>query len=258
MKDYAHNRHICVHQGAIQHCIMLELANISVRYDGAILALEDVSASVANGEVVALLGPNGAGKTTILKAVAGLLPFEQGEVVAGDIRLAGTSLLRRHPAWISKRGIALVQEGRQCFRGLTIAENLRAASLAHPDGALRRLEALFEAFPFLKEMQQRKAGALSGGQLQMLVIAMAILTNPKLLLLDEPTLGLSPVMVQSVFDAIERLHRDLKLTVVIAEQTVPRLLKIATDVYVLAGGRVVMHAHPSEATDEVLHKLYLS
>jgi branched-chain amino acid transport system ATP-binding protein len=237
---------------------MLSLKDVSVRYDGAILALEGVTVAVAEGAITALLGPNGAGKTTLLKAVAGMLPFEQGEIVAGDILFDGRSLLGAHPSSISRSGIALVQDGRQCFRELTIAENLRAASFAHPAGAADRLEMVFETFPFLREMRPRTAGVLSGGQLQMLVIGMAIMCNPRLLLLDEPSLGLSPIMVQSVFDAIERLHRELRLTVVVAEQTVPRLLKIANDVYVLSGGRIVMHVPPQEATEEALHKVYLN
>ena len=117
---------------------------------------------------------------------------------------------------------------------------------------------VFGYFPFLKDMMDRRAGLLSGGQLQMLVIGMAIMCNPKLLLLDEPSLGLSPVMVQSVFDAIERMHRELNMTIVVAEQTVPRLLKLANDVYVLARGRVVMHRPPHEVTEEAMHRVYLN
>jgi branched-chain amino acid transport system ATP-binding protein len=113
-------------------------------------------------------------------------------------------------------------------------------------------------FPFLKERMNRTAGVLSGGQLQMLVIGMAVMCNPKLLLLDEPSLGLSPVMVQSVFDAVDRLHRDIKLTVIVAEQTVPRLMKIADDVYVLAHGRIAMHEPPAEITEARLHQVYLN
>jgi branched-chain amino acid transport system ATP-binding protein len=186
------------------------------------------------------------------------LPFEQGNVVAGDVLFENVSLARKHPADISRLGIALVQDGRQCFRELTIGENLRAASFAHPEGAADRLEMVFSYFSFLKDMTRRPAGLLSGGQLQMLVVGMAIMCNPRLLLLDEPSLGLSPVMIQSVFDAIERLHRDIGLTVVIAEQTVPRLLKIASDVFVLARGRIVLHAPPSELTGADLHRIYLN
>jgi len=237
---------------------MLEAKGVSVRYDKAIVALEHVDFVVDKGGIVALLGPNGAGKTTLMKAVAGMLPFEQGEVVDGTIVFEGTRLDRLHPAVIARSGIALVQDGRQCFRNLTIGENLKAASFVHSEGAANRLEMVFRYFPFLKEMQERQAGHLSGGQLQMLVIGMALMGNPKLLMLDEPSLGLSPVMVQAVFKVVEQMHEELGMTVVVAEQTVPRLLQIATDVYVLSRGRVVMHTPPEGADEQALQRVYLS
>jgi len=237
---------------------MLVLKNVSANYDGAIIALQEIDMTIASGGIVALLGPNGAGKTTLLKAIAGMLPFDRGEVVLGDIVFQNVSLLGCHPADVSRRGIALVQDGRQCFRELTIEENLRAATFVHPAGAGERLDMVLGYFPFLKDMMHRRAGLLSGGQLQMLVIGMAIMCNPELLLLDEPSLGLSPVMVQNVFDAVEKMHRELKMTIVVAEQTVPRLLKIASDVYVLSRGRVMMHAAPQEMTEEQMHRVYLN
>ena len=187
---------------------MLDVSNVSVRYEGVIVALQGVDFAIEAGGVIALLGPNGAGKTTLLKAIAGMLPFEQGEVVGGMIRYEG-GRLGGHPATIARRGIALVQDGRQCFRNLTVWENLKAASFLQPNGSAERLEMVFGFFPVLKEMHDRRAGFLSGGQLQMLVIAMALMGAPKLLLLDEPSLGLSPIMVQAVFDVVERMHREL-------------------------------------------------
>jgi len=237
---------------------MLQVSDVEVHYDGAIVALQGVSFAVETGGLVALLGPNGAGKTTLMKAVAGMLPFELGEIVRGEITFNGASLKGAHPATITRRGMALVQDGRQCFRNLTIGENLRAASFLSPKTAAERLDMVFGYFPVLREMRERPAGFLSGGQLQMLTIAMALMGNPKLLLLDEPSLGLSPVMVQSVFDVVERMHRELGMTVVVAEQTVPRLLKLATDIFVLSRGRVVMHAKPDEADEEALQRVYLS
>jgi branched-chain amino acid transport system ATP-binding protein len=236
----------------------LSVANVSVCYNGAIAALENVEMRVAKGGIVALLGPNGAGKTTLLKAVAGMLPFERGEITQGEIVFGNRPLRTLHPAMISKLGIALVQDGRQCFRDLTIEENLRAASFVRPHGAKQRLELVFSYFPFLHEMSGRKAGLLSGGQLQMLVIAMALLTEPGLLLLDEPSLGLSPVMVQNVFDVLQKLHDEVGVTMIVAEQTVPRLLTLATDVYVLSRGRVAMHARPSQISEEQLGLAYLN
>lgn len=237
---------------------MLNVNSVSVRYDKAIAALENVDFAVEKGGVVALLGPNGAGKTTLMKAIAGMLPFEQGEVVEGTITFEGRCIERAHPAVITRAGVALVQDGRQCFRSLTIGENLRAASFVSPRNAAQRLETVFAYFHFLKEMRDRPAGHLSGGQLQMLVIGMALMGNPKLLMLDEPSLGLSPVMVQAVFNVVEQMCRELGMTVIIAEQTVPRLLQIATDVYVLTRGRVVMHTPPEGASEEALHRVYLS
>ena len=239
---------------------MLTVAGVSVRYDGAIVALEGIDLAVGPGQLVALLGPNGAGKTTLLKAIAGMLPFEQGELTEGRIEFAGRPLARLHPARIARQGIALVQDGRQCFRSLTVAENLQAAAIAGNAGAKRnaRFDLVYGYFPLLREMRSRRAGYLSGGQLQMLVIAMALMTEPKMLLLDEPSLGLSPIMVQAVFDAVERLHRDLGMAFIVAEQTVPRLLTIATDVVVLASGRVAMHLPPAQATEEVLQRVYFS
>jgi branched-chain amino acid transport system ATP-binding protein len=237
---------------------MLSANEVTLRYDGVIQAVDGIDFQVEKGGFVALLGPNGAGKSTLLKAIAGMLPFEQGELVSGDILFEGRSLAGAHPATIARRGIALVQEGRQCFRELSVEENLRAASLIRKKGAAERLEMVFEYFSVLKEMRRRSAGHLSGGQLQMLVIGMALMGGPKLLLLDEPSLGLSPTMVQTVFDVIERLHLSLGVTVVVAEQTVPRLLKLATDVYVLARGRIVMHTPAAGADEETLQRVYLS
>lgn len=237
---------------------LLSVSGVSVHYDGAISALEGVDVVVSEGALIALLGANGAGKTTLLKAIAGMLPFERGDVTSGEIVFDGFSCARAHPATITRRGVALVQDGRQCFRGMTVAENLQAAALLKPARAREMMDLVFDYFPMLREMSGRAAGFLSGGQAQMLVIAMALMGQPKLLLLDEPSLGLSPVMVQAVFDAIERVHRDLGTSVVIAEQTVPRLLKIATDAYVLSRGRVAIHAAPAEVTEDELQRVYLS
>ena len=237
---------------------LLNMRGVSVHYDGAISALENIDFCVSEKALVALLGANGAGKTTLMKAIAGMLPFERGEVTAGTITMNGVSCARAHPATITRRGIALVQDGRQCFRSMTVAENLGAAALLKPARSQEMMEMVFGYFPMLKEMSAHTAGYLSGGQAQMLVIAMALMGQPKLLMLDEPSLGLSPVMVQSVFDVVERVHRELGTSVVIAEQTVPRLLKIATDVYVLSRGSVAIHGPPVEITEDQLQRVYLT
>ncbi|MER8550735.1 ABC transporter ATP-binding protein [Mesorhizobium sp. M0976] len=237
---------------------MLEIQNLSARYDAVISALEKLDFEVPAGRIVAVLGPNGAGKSTLLKAVAGMLPFEQGEICEGRVIFDGFLLNGKHPATITRTGIALVQDGRQCFRNLTVGENLKAASFQSPKGNAERLKLVLSYFPILEEFFDRPAGLMSGGQLQMLVIGMALMLQPKLLMLDEPSLGLSPVMVQTVFEVVERLHRDLGMSVVVAEQTVPRLMEIAHDVYVLSRGRLALHAPPHEVSPERLHALYLS
>lgn len=237
---------------------MLEVRGLSVRYDSVISALNEVDFTVPTGRIVAILGPNGAGKSTLLKAIAGMLPFEQGEISAGRAVFGGALLNGKHPATITRSGIALVQDGRQCFRDLTVGENLKAASLLKSAGGAERLKLVLAYFPILDEFFDRPAGLLSGGQLQMLVIGMALMLQPKLLMLDEPSLGLSPVMVQSVFEVVERLHKDLGMSVVIAEQTVPRLMEIADDVYVLSRGSLALHAPPAEITQDRLQALYLS
>lgn len=237
---------------------MLKVSGMSVRYDSVIVALESIDFEAANGRVVALLGPNGAGKSTLLKAVAGMLPFERGDICAGHATFDGAQLNGRHPAHITRAGIALVQDGRQCFRNLTVGENLKAASFRQPKESAERMDLVLSYFPILEEFLSRQAGLMSGGQLQMLVIGMALMLQPKLLMLDEPSLGLSPVMVQSVFEIVEKLHRDLGMTVIVAEQTVPRLLEIADDVYVLSRGRVALHAPPAEIGEERLQRIYLS
>ena len=237
---------------------LLSVRNVSVHYDGAIVALEQIDFEVQEGGLIALLGANGAGKTTLMKAVAGMLPFERGEITSGEIQFDGTSCTRMHPATITRRGVALVQDGRQCFRELTVGENLDAAALLRPVHKKQMMEMVYHYFPILQEFHARQAGFLSGGQLQMLVIAMALMGKPRILMLDEPSLGLSPVMVHAVFDVIEKMHRDLGMSVVVAEQTVPRLLKIATDVYVLARGKVVLHDRPDRMSEDQLQRVYLS
>ena len=170
---------------------LLEVNDVSVTYNSAIVALQHVSMTIEQGGITALLETNGAGKTTLMKAVTGMLPFELGDIVGGRIVFEGRSLIGSHPATITRRGIALVQDGRQCFRELTNQENLKAASLISGRGE-DAYGLVFDYFPFLREMQHRQAGVLSGGQLQMLVIGMALMGGPRLLLLDEPSLACRP------------------------------------------------------------------
>jgi len=234
---------------------MLEVRNLSVRYDRAIVAVSNIGIKLPDSSFTALLGANGAGKTTLLKAIAGQLAHDRGEISEGSVWLNEERIDRAGPLRTSRSRICLVQEGRQCFRNLTVGENLKAASVAK--GFKHEPEAAFVYFPDLRTHIDRPAGLLSGGQLQMLVLAMALLQKPRILLLDEPSLGLAPVVVDAVFDAIEAIHRNYRTTIVVAEQTVPRLLKIASHVIALRNGVVVIDRSISEVDPSALESAYL-
>ena len=233
---------------------LLTVDHLEVRY-GDLIGVADVSLDVPEGAVVALLGSNGAGKTTTLNAIAGLIPAAGGSIAFGGARIDG------RPAYaIVRKGLALSPEGWRLFVQQSVENNLLlgATPLADRSRITELLERVYALFPRLAERRHQRAGTMSGGERQMLAVGRALMSAPKLLMLDEPSLGLSPVMVQSVFDIVERLHRDLGMAVIVAEQTVPRLMQMATDVYVLAAGKVALCAHPSEVSEEVLQRLYLS
>jgi len=229
---------------------MLSIADLDVRY-GAIQAVRGVSLDVAEGEIVAVLGANGAGKTTTLKAAVGLVPAAKGE-----IRFAGKPISGSDTEDIVQAGMTLVPEGRRVFPSLTVAENLRLGA------ATRRVAAEIEQsrnevlslFPILAERATQAAGTLSGGQQQQLAIARALMSAPKLLLLDEPSLGLAPQVVDDIFDLILRL-KARGLTILLVEQDAVAALDIADRAYVMANGRVVMSGDAAtlRASDEVAH-----
>ena len=232
---------------------MLGVEGLSVRY-GGVQALRGVSLHVAEGEVVALLGPNGAGKTSLLGAIAGLAPVQ-----SGDVSLSGQSLVGLAPEKVVRRGVALVREGRHIFTGMTVAENLRLAALACPDRALRArtTEHVLRLFPVLEEFRDRKGGLLSGGQQQQLAIGRALLSRPRLLMLDEPSLGLAPVVVDTVFETIDRLRREDGVTVLLVEQHAARALRLADRTYVLSGGQVVAEGGRDELDADQVATTYL-
>jgi branched-chain amino acid transport system ATP-binding protein len=212
---------------------VLRLDNVSVRY-GRVEAVAQISLEVATGEAVGLVGPNGAGKTTILSAIAGLL-----KPAAGTIEFDGSSVGREAPELLVRRGLALVPEGRQIFATLTVEENLRLPTFAR--NGIDRNEAVereLERFPILRTYFKQHAGRLSGGEQQQLAISRALLTGPRLLMLDEPSLGLAPKMVDVVFEALERL-RDEGVTVLLVEQNATRTIAFADRSYVVSSGRVV-------------------
>jgi branched-chain amino acid transport system ATP-binding protein len=233
---------------------MLDVTALSVRY-GAVEAVRGLDLSVGRGEIVALLGANGAGKTSALSAIAGLVP-----VAAGRVTFDGVDVTGQPAEELSRRGVALVPEGRRIFAGLTVAENLALGGAAHADAATRHSRAsdMEARFPILAERRSQKAGLLSGGEQQMLAIARALMSGPRLLLMDEPSLGLAPQMVERVFDLIASLRSE-GLTILLVEQNVPMSLDIADRAVVLASGRVAL-AGPARdlATSDALRSAYLA
>jgi len=221
---------------------MLTLNNVEVIYDGVILVLKGVSLDVREGGITTLLGANGAGKTTTLKAISGLLRAERGEVTKGTIELAGRRLDRLPPHEVVAHGIAQVFEGRRVFEHLTTEENLIAG--AHIQREARRMregiERAYRYFPRLKERRAVQAGYLSGGEQQMLVIGRALMSNPRVMLLDEPSLGLAPMLVEEIFGIVQQMNHQEGLTVLLVEQNATLALTIAEHGYVMENGRIVL------------------
>jgi branched-chain amino acid transport system ATP-binding protein len=221
---------------------VLSLNSVEVVYDRVFLAVKGVSLELPEGQLVALLGANGAGKSTILKAISGLLKPERGVVSRGTIGFSGHDIRLLEPAERVRQGLVHVLEGRRVFEHLTPTENLIAATSMHRDRAkVRRLtEQVFAWFPRLAERAKAKAGYLSGGEQQMLAIGRALMTQPKLLLLDEPSLGLSPLLVDEIFGIIRKINREAGVSVLLVEQNAAAALAVAGFAYVLESGRVVM------------------
>jgi len=221
---------------------LLALNNVEVLYDNVALAVKGVSIDVLPRGLAALLGANGAGKSTVLKAVSGLLVAERGRVSRGEVRFDGTDLLGLAPPQRVRLGVAHVLEGRRVFEHLTPGENLVAAASMHRDRArVRELaEQVMAWFPRLKERAKTQAGYLSGGEQQMLAIGRALMTQPRLLMLDEPSLGLSPLLVDEIFDIVRRINREAGVAVLLVEQNAVAALGIADHAYLIENGRVVM------------------
>src|SRR5262245_34797011 len=221
---------------------MLSLNNVEVIYDGVILVLKGASMAVVEGGVTTLLGAKGAGKTTRLKAISGLLRPERGQVTKGSNELGGVAIDRLPAHEIVKRGVVQVFEGRRVFEHLTTDENLIAGAHVRSDlGEVRRaLERVYEYFPRLRERRRVQAGYLSGGEQQMLVIGRALMSEPRLMLLDEPSLGLAPMLVEEIFHIVQRLNREQRLTVLLVEQNAALALTIAEHGYVMENGRIVL------------------
>jgi branched-chain amino acid transport system ATP-binding protein len=224
---------------------MLALNNVEVIYDDVILVLRGLSLAVPEGKIVALLGSNGAGKSTTLKAVSGLLPSEHGEVTDGSVTFQGRDITKMDAAERVKRGMSLCMEGRHVFEHLTIAENLTAGAYTQK-GSGEDLDLVYTYFPKLADMRNRIAGYLSGGEQQMLAIGRALMARPKLLMLDEPSLGLAPLLVQEIFGYIKRLNEERGLTVLVIEQNARRALEIAHHGYIMEQGRIVLEGPAAE------------
>jgi branched-chain amino acid transport system ATP-binding protein len=223
---------------------MLEVSGLDVGY-GGVAALRGVTLEVRTGEIVGLIGPNGAGKSTMLHTIMGLVSAQQGE-----IRLGGSPLLGLSPERVARSGVALVPEGRRVFAGLTVEENLRLglAGRRSREGAEEDIEAVYELFPIVSEFRRRPAGALSGGQQQQLVIGRALVARPDLLLLDEPSLGLAPKIVDIVFAALAEI-RSRGLTVLLVEQRAQRTVAFADRTYLISNGEIRLTLTPDDAGD---------
>jgi branched-chain amino acid transport system ATP-binding protein len=234
---------------------LLEVRDAYVAYATGVVALQGVSLEVRAGEAVALVGANGAGKTTLLKTIAGLLSPFRGEIWFDGRRIDDVEAPDRVDL-----GIALVPEGRRLFSRLSVAENLRLGTFRDRDPKRRQelLDRVFQLFPVLRQRLSQRAGTLSGGEGQMLSIARALMSRPRFLMLDEPSLGIMPRIVDSILDVLQTLHRQEGLTVLLVEQNVPAALAAAERGYVLQTGRVVLEGRSAELRDsELVRKAYL-
>lgn len=239
----------------------LQLNNIEVMYHEVILVLKGVSLSVPHGSIIALLGANGAGKSTTLKAISGLLHHEDGMVTDGSIIFQGERIDKKRAEEIARMGIIQVIEGRRVFEHLTIEENLRVG--AHLRGGngqnvAQGLELVYHYFPRLAQIRTRTAGFCSGGEQQMMVMGRAMMAHPRLLLLDEPSLGLAPLLIREIFAIITQLSREEKLPILLVEQNAKLALNVASYAYVLETGRVVMDGTADTLTDNAdIKEFYL-
>jgi len=222
---------------------LFEVNNIEVIYNHVILVLKGVSLTVPKGAITALLGGNGAGKSTTLKAISGLLHSERGEVTKGSISYRGRDLARMNPADIVGMGVIQVMEGRHCFEHLTVEENLLTGAYTRRDGRaaiMADLELVYDYFPRLRERRRSQAGYTSGGEQQMTAIGRALMSRPETILLDEPSMGLAPQLVEQIFEIVARLNSEQGVTFLLAEQNTNVALRFAHTGYILESGRVVM------------------
>jgi branched-chain amino acid transport system ATP-binding protein len=238
---------------------VLAVRDLHVRYKGVIAALNGIDIDVPRGKIVALLGPNGAGKSTTLKAISGLLKAEGGAVTKGDVLLDGASILGQKPSAIVRRGVAQSLEGRRVFTSLTVEENLQAGGYTRRGNDVRDgFDTAYSLFPRLEERRSQRAGLLSGGEQQMLAIARALMSKPRILLLDEPSLGLAPLLVKDIFSIVRSANERLGTSVLLIEQNARAALSLADHGYVIENGQVVLSGSGEELrSSDAVQQAYL-
>ena len=239
---------------------MLQVNTIEVVYMTVIQVLRGVSLKVGDGRIIALLGANGAGKTTTLKAVSGMLKTEEGEVTDGSIDFNGKRIDRYGPEDVAALGISQVMEGRRVLEHLSVEENLYVGAYRRKDrtGVKKDIEMVFDWFPKIKQLRRQMSGYLSGGEQQMLVIGRALVARPKLMLLDEPSLGLAPLLVEEIYEIIERINTEQKMAILLVEQNARAALGISDYGYVMENGRVVLEGLAEKLKDnEDVQEFYM-
>jgi branched-chain amino acid transport system ATP-binding protein len=229
--------------------IQLAVNNIEVVYHDIVQVLRGVSLEVPKGKIVALLGTNGAGKTTTLKAISGLLKPENGSIRDGQVSLEGNRIDTLSAEGIVRKGIVQVPEGRRVFKHLTVEENMRVGSITGKGNAKQDLERMYSYFPRLEQLRNRQAGYCSGGEQQMLAIGRALMAHPQMLLLDEPSLGIAPLLVKEIFELVKRINVEMGVTVMVVEQNANVALAHADYGYIMESGRIVLEGTAAELKD---------
>ena len=230
---------------------MLRVNNIEVSYQGVIRVLHGISLEVGDGQIVALIGANGGGKTTTLKSISGLLKTEEGQITSGDITFDDKRLDRYGPEDIARMGVSQVMEGRRTMEHLSVEENLQIGAYRRKDraGVKRDMEMVFDYFPRIRDYRKRVSGYLSGGEQQMMVIGRALMADPRLMLLDEPSLGLAPMVMSEIYEIIQKINQDRGVSMLIVEQNVKAALGIANYGYVMENGRIVLNGPADKLKD---------
>jgi len=227
----------------------VEVVGIEVTYKGVILVVKGISLEVNDGQIVALLGANGAGKTTTLKAISGMIASEEGRVTSGFISIDGEHTENRNPEQIAKLGVIQVLEGRRVFEHLSVEQNIMAGAHIRTQGAKADLEMVYSMFPALKKVRNQRCGYCSGGEQQMVAVGRALMARPKILLMDEASLGLAPMTVMEIYDAVKRINKELGVSILLVEQNAFTALKIAEYGYVMENGRIVLDGPSAKLRD---------